>query len=140
SDELAAPYGLAAYNGAIDVITKYALLRLSDENADGRADRTQVVASGWGHTADYHDWAVGLPRDAEGNYYVALPCQQDERSPAAAYLRGRGLKLTPRKPTPDNPHLYAVEVFCEGLRFPMGLALSRTGQLFATDNQGNYNP
>ncbi len=76
----------------------------------------------------------------KGNYYVALPCQQDDRTPAAAHLRGRGLKLTPRTPTADNPELYSIEAFCEGLRFPMGLALNRHGQLFATDNQGNYNP
>ena len=52
-----------------------------------RADRADVVASGWGYTSDYHDWSVGLPRDAQGAYYLGLPCQQDDRSDAAAYLR-----------------------------------------------------
>jgi len=140
SDELAAPYGLAAHGDAIDVASKYALLRLHDRDGDGRAERTEVLVSGWGHTTDYHDWAVGLPRDSEGNYYLALPCQQDDRTPESAYLRGRGLKLIPRQPTADNPHAFDIEPFCAGLRFPMGLALSREGALFATDNQGNYNP
>ncbi len=99
SDDLAAPYGVAAAGDAIDVINKYGLLRLFDEDDDGRAERTELLASGWGHTRDYHDWAVGLPRDAAGNYYVALPCQQDNRSPAAAYLRGQVIKLVPREPT-----------------------------------------
>jgi hypothetical protein len=139
SDELAAPYGVAAHDGAIDVINKYALLRLHDQNRDGRADRTEVLASGWGYTTDYHDWAVGLPRDKQGNYYVGLPCQQDNRSPAAAKWRGQGLKLSPRT-SADGPHSYSIEPFCGGLRFPMGLALNVAGDLFATDNQGNYNP
>lgn len=140
SDELAAPYGAAAHEGAIDVITKYALLRLHDANQDGRVDRTEVLAAGWGHSTDYHDWAVGLPRDERGNYYVALPCQQDDRSPEAAFLRGRGLKISPRSSNSEGPYPYTIEPFCEGLRFPMGVAMNRQGLLFATDNQGNYNP
>jgi cytochrome c551/c552 len=140
SDELAAPYGVAVSGEAIDVINKYGLLRLTDADHDGRAERTEVVADGWGYTADYHDWAVGLPRDAAGNYFIALPCQQDERSTAAARLRGSALKLTPRTPSPEQPRPYAVEPICAGLRFPMGLALGPNEDLFATDNQGNYTP
>jgi glucose/arabinose dehydrogenase len=140
SDELAAPYGLATTATYIDVINKYALLRLFDVDGDGAADRTVTVASGWGHTADYHDWAVGLPRDGRGGYYVALPCQQDERAPEAAVLRGHLLRLVPRRPTEDNPLSYALETVTRGHRFPMGLALRRDGELFVTDNQGNYNP
>jgi hypothetical protein len=67
SDELAAPYGVAAYDQYVDVVNKYGLLRLYP-------DRMVTLASGWGHTTDYHDWVVGLPRDEQGNYYVALPC------------------------------------------------------------------
>jgi hypothetical protein len=140
SDELAAPYGLATGAGYVDVLNKSALLRLCDNDADGRADRTETIASGWGHTDDYHDWAVGLPRDQKGHYYVALPCQQDERDPAAAYLRGRILRLIPQPPSPHEPRRFRIESWAAGQRFPMGLALSRQGQLLATDNQGNYNP
>jgi mono/diheme cytochrome c family protein/glucose/arabinose dehydrogenase len=150
SDNLAAPYGVATYpvgslNGvgnrdAIDVINKYGLLRLKDLNNDGRADRTETLASGWGYTLDYHDWAVGLPSDDQGNYFVALPCQQDDRSEVEAKLRGSVIKLTPNKPTPLEPHRYSIKPICAGLRFPMGLARSAAGELFATDNQGNYTP
>ena len=83
---------------------------------------------------------MGLPRDAVGNYYVAIPCEQDNRSEAAAHLRGRALKLIPREPTQDDPRRFALEEICAGLRFPQGIALSPSGELFATDNQGNYNP
>ncbi len=140
SDELAAPYGLSAHDGYVDVLNKYALLRLWDDDGDGRADRTRTVASGWGHTTDYHDWVVGLPRDGEGNYYVAIPCQQDDRDAAGAALRGKALKLRPRRPTPDDPREYRIEEICGGLRFPMGIARDQQGNLFTTDNQGNYNP
>lgn len=140
SDELATPYGIVASRGHVDVITKTSLLRLFDRDGDERVDLVETLASGWGHTDDYHDWAVGLPIDSSGRYYVGLPCQQDQRSAAAAYLRGRILQLVPREPTGDNPHHFALNDYARGQRFPMGLALNRSGQLFATDNQGNYNP
>jgi mono/diheme cytochrome c family protein len=140
SDELAAPYGVAAAGEAIDVITKYGLLRLFDADADGQAERTQLLASGWGHTRDYHDWAVGLPRDGEGNYYVSFGCQQDDRSQKAARLRGRVARLTPRAPSDDDPRLFEVEEIAGGFRFAQGIALSREGDVFVTDQQGHYTP
>ena len=146
SDDLAAPYGIAVAEEdgkeVLDVINKYALLRLFDADADGYYERSVVAASGWGHTDDYHDWAVGLPKipgDKLG-YYVGLPCQQDDRTPAKAALRGQGLRLLARTPTLDDPRRFTVEPFCGGLRFPMGLAVNKAGDLFASDNQGNYNP
>jgi len=143
SDDLAAPYGVAVPDDepdAIDVINKTGLLRLHDADRDGRAERTELIASGWGHTRDYHDWAVGLPRDRAGNYYVSLPCQQDDRSQASAALRGTIVRLAPRMATPDDPRRFAVESICGGLRFGQGLALSASEDLFVTDNQGNYTP
>ncbi|HVX15568.1 MAG TPA: c-type cytochrome [Pirellulales bacterium] len=140
ADGLAAPYGLACTGDAIDVAAKYGVVRLSRFDAIGRARRTDVIASGWGYTADYHDWTIGLPRDTTGNYYIGLPCQQDQRSSPEALLRGTVVKLRPRKPTTDSPRLFDLEPIAAGLRFPMGLAIDRDGELFVTDNQGNYNP
>ncbi|HEX4128548.1 MAG TPA: PA14 domain-containing protein [Pirellulales bacterium] len=141
SDDLATPYGVAANNdGTVDVICKYGLVRLHDDDNDGRAERSEIVADGWGMTNDYHDWVVGLPRDKNGDYIVALPCQQDDRDEAAARLRGEALRLVPREPTADNPRRFRIEPFAAGLRFPMGVAINRAGAIFASDNQGNYNP
>lgn len=140
SDELAAPYGAFVGDGYVDVITKYALLRLFDDNNDDVADRMQTIASGWGHTADYHDWVVGLPRDEKGNYYLSIPCEQDGRSNAAAVMRGKVLRVAPREPTRNDPRLYKLETISGGHRFPMGIARTKAGDIFVTDNQGNYNP
>ncbi|MBI2827000.1 MAG: c-type cytochrome [Planctomycetia bacterium] len=140
SDELAAPYGLVARGDYIDVINKNGLVRLSDFDEEGRAGRTEIVADGWGHTDDYHDWAVGLAPDSSGGYTIALPCRQDKRSDKEARLRGSIVRLAPGKQTPDDPRSFTLEPVASGLRFPMGLARSRAGAVFATDNQGNYNP
>lgn len=133
ADGLATPYGIADGGDALHVLTKAALLEVKE-------GAVKVLASGWGHTDDYHDWAIGLPRNEKGEYFIGLPCQQDERSAAAAKYRGTVLKLTPRMPTDDNPLRYDLNVVSTGHRFPMGLALDRAGALFVTDNQGNYNP
>jgi mono/diheme cytochrome c family protein len=138
ADGLPAPYGIHAERGFIDVSAKYALLRLS--NVEGPNRRMDTIASGWGYSPDYHDWAVGLPRNERGEYFLGIPCQQDKRSPAAARFHGNVLRLKPRTPTTDDPRLFALEPISAGHRFPMGLALDRDGELFVTDNQGNYKP
>ncbi len=141
SDDLPAPYGLSVNANSVDVLCKTSLIRLteSDLGIPILPYNQSVIVDGWGYTSDYHDWAVGLERDADGCYYMALPCQQDDRSEAAAKLRGQALKLIPYK-SPDSPRAYRIEPMVAGLRFPMGLALNSSGELFATDNQGNYNP
>jgi len=134
--ELASPYGLSPQGDHLDVINKYALVRLKDQDGDGLTDRVERLASGWGHTEDYHDWAVGLPRDDEGNYYLALPCQQDRRTEAESRLRGQALRLRPQ----PSSSTYQIESICRGLRFPMGLLWHPRWGLLCTDNQGNYTP
>jgi mono/diheme cytochrome c family protein len=138
ADGLPAPYGVHAGRGYVDVSAKYGLLRV--EGCGPTGGRVAVIASGWGYTSDYHDWAVGLPQNERGEYFLGIPCQQDRRSPAAARFHGAVLRLVPRKPTADDPRLFRLEPTSAGHRFPMGLALDRDGELFVTDNQGNYNP
>ncbi|MFO0869516.1 MAG: hypothetical protein U0935_11340 [Pirellulales bacterium] len=140
SDELAAPYGIAAVGEAVDVTTKSAVLRLWDDDHDGQADHVESVASGWGHTADYHDWTVGLPSDGAGGYFVGLACQQDRRSAAAARLRGTVVHLVAPPGGLQRGQRFTLEPLTAGHRFPMGLARNLAGELFVTDNQGNYNP
>ena len=140
SDDFPAPYGLASHGEEIDVLVKFGLVRLTKPEDPALPWSWRVVADGWGYTADYHDWAVGLPKDKANNYFVALPCQQDDRTPSSARLRGTIQKLIPQSPTSEHPREYRLETFAAGQRFPMGIAFNREGDLFATDNQGNYNP
>jgi len=137
-DGLAMPYGVYAEEGRIDVATKDGLLRIPT-TGNVLAGQIERIAFGWGCTDDYHDWAVGLVRNQQRGYFLAIPCQQDERSEAAAKYRGKLLHLKPLQSDQDNQS-YGIEVISSGHRFPMGLALNYEGELFVTDNQGNYNP
>jgi hypothetical protein len=138
ADGIPAPYGVHAGPGYVDVSAKYAVLRLWDASASGR--RIETIASGWGYSPDYHDWAVGLPQNERGEYFLGIPCQQDKRPPVAARFHGDVLRLVPRKPTFVDLRLFTLVPLSSGHRFPMGLALDRAGELFVTDNQGNYKP
>ena len=146
--EIPTPYGLNVRENGLDVLAKYALMRFQPnpsfdrentdlQNASTASWACRVLADGWGMTNDYHDWAVGLESDPQGNYYIALPCQQDERDEVDAKYRGEALRLVPSK---SKHRSYRLESISAGLRFPMGLVRTHRGELFATDNQGNYNP
>ncbi len=139
-DELAAPFGIFATDESVDVLNKFSLLRLTRTAGSQKFDTTQTLASGWGHTVDYHDWAVGLPREPDGSYLMALPCQQDQRSIAASKYRGQVLRLRPPAETRDSNQRYQIEAISGGHRFPIGLARNLQGDIVVTDNQGNYNP
>ncbi|MFO0947940.1 MAG: hypothetical protein U1D30_18805 [Planctomycetota bacterium] len=125
------PFGLMAEGNDVVVIHKPELLRLSDKDDDGRAEHAEVLATGWGVTFDYHDWAVGLVKDKENAYYIAPSVQQDSRSPASALGRGKVLRISG-----DGK----IEEFAAGIRFAMGIAMDARGEIFTTDNQGNSNP
>lgn len=132
ADGLPAPYGIAVHQGQVDVLTKPALLRLNPQTSEFTS-----LCSDWGYTTDYHDWAVGLVPESSGVYIAALPAQQDERSLAAARHRGECVRLVPLR---ENPQQYRLEEISRGHRFPMGIARLANGDIFVTDNQGNYNP
>lgn len=138
AEGLPAPYGIHAGPGYVDVSVKFGLLRIWDADLAG-SKRMEVIASGWGYTTDYHDWAIGLPRNVKGEYFLGIPCQQDKRSTIAARYHGNVLKLSPREPTANDPRRYSISPISAGHRFPTGLALFGD-DLFVTDNQGNYNP
>lgn len=131
ADHLSAPFGILVEGEEVLVCHKPELLRLVDRDGDGRAERSEVVASGWGVTSDYHDWSVGPVRGADGALYLTPACQQDSRSPAAAAGRGKVLRIG---------HDGIVSEFAAGIRFAMGIAASPEGEIFTTDNQGVTNP
>jgi mono/diheme cytochrome c family protein len=142
-DGLATPYGAAVSpkrDNVIRLATKTGLTSLIASRYDSSPGIANDV-SPWGRTDDYHDWAVGPIPGENGEFYVALPCQQDQRTEAAARYRGKILKLVPREQhSLEEPQHFDIEIVSAGHRFPMGMARNRDGELFVTDNQGNYNP
>ncbi|MFN3486478.1 MAG: hypothetical protein ACK44W_13500, partial [Planctomycetota bacterium] len=120
------PLGLWAEDPAdVAVVQRTELTRLRDTDGDGRADLYEALSRGWQPVARPTAYAFGPVRDAEGNFWGATAAQGAREG---KYL-GWCFKVTPS----GEFHPWA-----SGLRTPNGLGFDREGELFATDNQGEY--
>jgi len=124
------PLGLAAEGDDILIATRSALLRLSDRDKDGWAERWRTLSDDWDVTRDHHDWTTGIARWPGGGW-VVCPVTDDVRErdiKGRHYLRGKALRIDESgKPT----------ILAEGLRYPTGWATRQgDGKIFFTDNQG----
>lgn len=124
---LAEPLGLWAEKpNEVYVVQRTELTKLSDINGDGRADDFHTIASGWEVSGGHHEYAFGLVRDDSDHFFMTL-CSLGDTS-RAKYL-GWALRLGM-----DG----SVTPWASGLRCPNGIARSPTGDIFVSDNQGEY--
>jgi glucose/arabinose dehydrogenase len=127
--------GLTVVDDAIYVVQRGELSRLVDVDGDRRCDRIETVSQGWGMSGNYHEFAFGLPVDADGNFYVSTnvgfwnPEWWHGRSRAP--FRGWVLRIAP-----DG----TMTPVASGVRSPAGLGIDADGRLFYTDNQGDWMP
>lgn len=125
--------GLNVVDGEIFVVQRGELSRLVDADGDGLAERIDTIADGWGLSGNYHEFAFGLPQDRQGNFVVTLnvaffsPKWWHGKSPVP--YRGWALKVA-RDGT--------ITPFAHGFRSPCGVAANAAGDLFVTDNQGDW--
>ncbi|MBL9187828.1 MAG: c-type cytochrome [Opitutaceae bacterium] len=148
------PLGLIADSERmVHVAHKPEVLRATDTDGDGRADTFDAIGGQWGLQANYHSFFFGLRRDAAGNLYGS-PSLDSNIDKQAAALPARGVRnLTPvlepaghRSETPWRGWVVRLtpdgklEPFASGFRQPNGFGLSPEGELFVTDNQGDYKP
>ena len=127
--------GLNVLDRFIYVIQRGELSRLVDADGDGRCDDVVCVSDEWGLSGNYHEFAYGLPEDADGNLYLSL--NVSFFSPkwwlgqSTVPYRGWALKVDLNgKTTP---------IAC-GFRSPCGVSVDPNGELFITDNQGDWMP
>jgi glucose/arabinose dehydrogenase len=130
--------GLKVVDGQIYVVQRTELSRLRDTDGDGRCDTVDTICGGkdgWGVSGNYHEFAYGLPRDAAGNWYVSLnvsffdPKWWHGKSPAK--YRGWIVQIAPNG---------ELTPFASGFRSPNGMCITPDGDLFCTDNQGDWMP
>jgi hypothetical protein len=123
------PLGLAWRHGAFYTVQRSELTRLRDTSGNGRADEYLTMATGWGLTGNYHEYAYGPLFDPAGNAWVTLNCTIGDTIGGNDAWRGWSLKVTPDgdwKPVSG------------GLRSPCGLGLNADGAVFASEQQGNW--
>ena len=126
------PLGLFAQGDDLLVATRGALLKLSDRDHDGWAERWETLSDAWDVTRDHHDWVTGVvPWNGPGRGWVICPVTDDVRERGIKgrhFLRGKALQVASDGTT---------TVLAEGLRYPTGWAARPSdGAVFFTDNQG----
>lgn len=138
---LAEPLGLKVVDGDIYVLQKQELTQLIDHDHDGVADEYKCISDDWPVTANFHEFAFGLVYK-DGYFYAGLAVAlnpggrsrvpQIDHDPQTSVGRGQVIRIA--KDTGK------VECVAQGLRTPNGLGLMSDGEIYLTDNQGDWLP
>ena len=127
--------GLKWQKGKLYVTQRGELSELIDRDQDGHCDAVRAVTQNWGMSGNYHEFAFGLPVDAQGNFWMSLNVgfwsPEWWHGLSKAPYRGWILKVSP-----DG---IVTPVAC-GARSPCGLGIGPEGDVFYTDNQGDWMP
>lgn len=120
-------FGMNWKDGSLYVTQSCELTRISDTDADGRADQFETISDAWGYE-NYHEYAFGSPFDPDGNMYIALGLSASYYS--RALFRGWAFKITP-----DGESI----PFASGMRSPGGIGFNEHGALMYIESQGPWN-
>ena len=126
------PLGLAYRDGSFYTVQRTEMTRIADRNKDGTADEFMTVAKGWGVSGSYHEYAYGPQFDHDGNAWITLNCNIG-KGPKMSDNAFRGWSF---KVSPDGK----MSPVSGGFRSPSGIGMNLAGDIFATDQQGNWFP
>ncbi len=149
---------------SIVVVQRPELTRISDTDGDGVADRYRKISDDFGMSGNYHEFAFGPIKDAQGNWIVALNVASNGAG-IRPEIRGNFLEVgLPRADfyaddwkTVKNKagRMYArvdwrgcivkiddktgaITPLAYGFRSPNGIGFDAEGRLYASDNQGDW--
>jgi cytochrome c len=135
---LAEPLGLKVVNDEIYIMQKQELTKLIDHDGDDVIDEYQTLCDAWRVSANFHEFGFGLAHREEngkGYFYAAL----------ATGIEAGGASSSPQ--IPDRGKVVKIaedgssmEFVAHGLRTPNGVGSNKDGEVFITDNQGDWLP
>jgi hypothetical protein len=123
------PLGLRIVDDQVYVICRDRLMRLKDIDGDGEADFYESFNADCPVTKHYHEFALDLLTDKEGNFYYNKGSNLGESSDD---FQGRVLKVSKDGST--------LTKYCSGLREPNGMGGGDGYPILVSDNQGNWTP
>ena len=128
---LAQPLGLLELDGWIYFAQRGELSRMRDSDGNDTADVFETVTDDWELSGNYHEYAFGPRQTADGKLWVSLNIPFDQEPYGAADWRGWAVRV--------DPKTGATEYVAAGLRSPSGIEVSPWGDVFYSDNQGEWN-
>ncbi len=102
-----------------------------DDDGDRHIDRIETAGQGWTLSGSYHEYCFGPARDKHGDLWVSLNIPFGNEWFGPQDWRGWAARIG----KDGVPHFE-----CAGLRSPCGIASSPSGEIFYTDNQGEWCP
>lgn len=120
--------GVNYIKGELYVIQRPELTRLRDTDGDGRADEFKTVYS-WPQAGNYHEYTYGPIEDKEGNLVINRNLGYTQGAVALSKWDGWMLKITP-----DGK----LKPYATGMRSPSALGMNSEGDIFYSENQGEW--
>ena len=124
------PLGLKIVRGAIYVACRDQIVILRDRNGDGETDYYECFNNDQQVTDHFHEFAMGLQVDEQGNFYYAKSARH--ALPAVVPQHGTLLRISP-----DGSR---TDIIATGFRATNGVCLNPDGTFVVTDQEGHWNP
>jgi len=124
------PLGLKIIKDKVHVSCRDQIVILHDLNGDGETDFYECFNNDHQVTEHFHEFAMGLQTDAEGNYYYAKAA----RHALKAVVPQHGTLLRVSK---DGTK---TDILATGFRAPNGVCVNPDGTFFLTDQEGFWVP
>lgn len=138
------PLGLLRADDGFLVMQRGELTLVRDTTGDGVADQYDCVTRGWGVSGNYHEYAYGPVRDREGNLWMTLNTGLGLNPRQRSVLEDQG--FDPARQGPWRGWGLRImgdgtlQPLSPGMRSPSGLGINREGDVFFTDQQGDWVP
>ncbi|MEM1295629.1 MAG: hypothetical protein AAGH89_09715 [Verrucomicrobiota bacterium] len=158
------PLGIVAESpSSVVVMQRPELTRIIDTDEDGIADRFEVIYDDFGMTGNYHEFAFGPVRDANGDWFIALNVASNGASirpeirgefqqvgmPREDFalewskVKGKAGRMYSRAPYRGwvmkiDHKTGEATPWASGFRSPNGIGFDGEGNLYASDNQGDW--
>lgn len=123
------PLGLLPHEGWIYFAQRAELSRMRDVDGDGRVDELETVCDAWQLSGNYHEYLFGPVRNRDGSFWVTSNRPFGDEPFGSVKWRGFALRISPSG---------EMQPVCAGLRSPCGIAISPAGEIFYSDNQGEW--
>ncbi len=129
AEGLQEPLGLVAdEDGWIYTAQRGEISRMRDDDGDDSMDRLEVVADDWEISGNYHEYNFGPRRAPDGSLWFTTNKPFGSEPFGSVAWRGFAMRVEDGSAVPK----------AAGLRSPAGLQFSPWGDLFYTDNQGEW--
>ncbi len=129
------PLGLKVVDDKVYVLGRDQITRLHDLNADSEADVYENFNNDVQVTPGFHEFALDLHTDPEGNFYFAKGGPVNPGGSGWGPLSEHNGCVI--KVSKDGSKL---EVFATGVRAPNGMGVGPKGEVTVGDNQGTWVP